>query len=63
MKPNNILLDSRWEAKIADFGLAKPMLGADDSMSVIAGSYGYLAPGKGLQIRVYWLCLRLRFVL
>ncbi|MCI32069.1 leucine-rich repeat receptor-like protein kinase TDR, partial [Trifolium medium] len=31
------------EARVADFGVAK-LIQTDESMSVIAGSYGYIAP-------------------
>lgn len=47
VKSNNILLDSDFEAHVADFGLAKYLrdTGASECMSAIAGSYGYIAPG------------------
>lgn len=44
LKPSNILLDGEMEARVADFGVAK-LIQCDESMSVIAGSYGYIAPG------------------
>lgn len=43
VKSNNILLDSKYEAHVADFGLAKA-LDYPESMSSVAGSYGYIAP-------------------
>ena len=45
VKSNNILLDSGYEAHVADFGLAKA-LDYPESMSSVAGSYGYIAPGN-----------------
>ena len=45
LKPSNILLDAEMEARVADFGVAK-LIQTDESMSVIAGSYGYIAPGN-----------------
>jgi serine/threonine protein kinase len=50
VKSNNILLDSEFEAHVADFGLAKFLLqenngGTSEYMSSIVGSYGYIAPG------------------
>ncbi|KAK4432963.1 Receptor-like protein kinase [Sesamum alatum] len=46
VKPSNILLDSVFNAKIADFGLARMLIknGEPDTMSVVAGSFGYMAP-------------------
>ncbi|KAL0461896.1 UNVERIFIED_CONTAM: Leucine-rich repeat receptor-like serine/threonine-protein kinase BAM1 [Sesamum latifolium] len=46
VKSNNILLDSSFEAHVADFGLAKFLQdsGTSECMSAIAGSYGYIAP-------------------
>ncbi|XLR07292.1 hypothetical protein S83_035230, partial [Arachis hypogaea] len=47
VKSNNILLDSEFGAKVADFGVAKIVNRTSQgavSMSVIAGSYGYIAP-------------------
>ncbi|URE19667.1 Receptor protein kinase CLAVATA1 [Musa troglodytarum] len=46
VKSNNILLDSSYEAHVADFGLAKFLQdsGTSECMSAIAGSYGYIAP-------------------
>lgn len=48
VKCNNILLDSRFETYLADFGLAKLMNSPTyhHAMSRVAGSYGYIAPGK-----------------
>ncbi|KAJ9542278.1 hypothetical protein OSB04_028784 [Centaurea solstitialis] len=47
VKSNNILLDSDYEAHVADFGLAtlRDAGGGSECMSSIAGSYGYIAPG------------------
>lgn len=50
VKSNNILLDADYGARVADFGLAKVVDDASvgrgtKSMSVIAGSCGYIAPG------------------
>jgi serine/threonine protein kinase len=54
VKSNNILLDSRYEPFVADFGLAKLIDGANSkAMSKVAGSYGYIAPGQW----VYHSCL------
>jgi Leucine-rich repeat (LRR) protein len=56
IKCNNILLDAAMEAHVADFGLAKLLsrgasgsgtaVAAEECVSVIAGTYGYIAPGR-----------------
>ncbi|GAB4847861.1 hypothetical protein Ancab_026921 [Ancistrocladus abbreviatus] len=54
VKSNNILLDSNFEAHLADFGLAKFLMdgGASECMSAIAGSYGYIAPEYAYTLKV-----------
>ncbi|GKC98632.1 leucine-rich repeat receptor-like serine/threonine-protein kinase BAM1 [Tanacetum coccineum] len=54
VKSNNILLDSNFEAHVADFGLAKFMQdsGTSECMSAIAGSYGYIAPEYAYTLKV-----------
>nr|XP_023916281.1 receptor protein kinase CLAVATA1-like [Quercus suber] len=54
VKSNNILLDSDFEAHVADFGLAKFLqdAGASKCMSSIAGSYGYIAPEYAYTLKV-----------
>ncbi|CAO2816775.1 unnamed protein product [Amaranthus hypochondriacus] len=47
VKSSNILLDSMFNAKIADFGLAKiltKLSGQPNTTSCLAGSFGYFAP-------------------
>ncbi|XP_022925579.1 receptor-like protein kinase HSL1 isoform X1 [Cucurbita moschata] len=45
IKSNNILLDADFGAMIADFGIAMAVdLSEVKSMSVVTGSYGYIAP-------------------
>jgi Leucine-rich repeat (LRR) protein len=44
IKSTNILLDEEYEAKLADFGIAKLVEGSP--LSCFAGTHGYMAPGK-----------------
>ncbi|KAL3645186.1 hypothetical protein CASFOL_010366 [Castilleja foliolosa] len=52
LKPGNILLDAEMEARVADFGVAKLIQSDESMMSVIAGSYGYIAPEYAYTLQV-----------
>ncbi|KAJ3683113.1 hypothetical protein LUZ60_013340 [Juncus effusus] len=52
VKSSNILLDANMEARIADFGLARVIVRKNETVSVVAGSYGYIAPEYGYTLKV-----------
>ncbi|XP_059635922.1 receptor-like protein kinase 5 [Cornus florida] len=54
VKSSNILLDPEFNAKMADFGLAKMLMkhGEPNTMSAVAGSFGYIAPEYAHTTRV-----------
>ncbi|XP_078431726.1 uncharacterized protein LOC144703434 [Wolffia australiana] len=59
VKSSNVLLDSKYEACVADFGIAKEMTGSvvgeslhAMAMSRIAGSFGYIAPEYGYTVKI-----------
>ncbi|KAI3967421.1 hypothetical protein MKX01_012231 [Papaver californicum] len=54
VKSSNILLDHEFRARIADFGLAKLLVkhGEPQTMSAMAGSFGYFAPEYGYTTKV-----------
>jgi serine/threonine protein kinase len=68
VKSNNILLDADYEAHVADFGLARVLetttitTWKGESMSAVAGSYGYIAPGKFLTQKLHYYTLLPIFV-
>ena len=45
---NNILLGSEFEPRLSDFGTAKMLSSDSSNWTTVAGSYGYMAPGKRL---------------
>ncbi|XP_031113553.1 systemin receptor SR160-like [Ipomoea triloba] len=49
IKSSNILVDSDFNAKIADFGLAKMLAsqGDPETVSAVVGTFGYIAPEYG----------------
>ncbi|KAL3685551.1 hypothetical protein R1sor_003573 [Riccia sorocarpa] len=50
IKPHNILLDKDWNAKIADFGLARTMHGDEGTQATsIGGTMGYVSPEYSTQ--------------
>lgn len=57
VKSNNILLDANLEARIADFGLAKMMPKKNETVSMVAGSYGYIAPGEFSSTHLYYFII------
>ncbi|KAL6655746.1 hypothetical protein ACP70R_006572 [Stipagrostis hirtigluma subsp. patula] len=52
VKSNNILLDAEYGAKVADFGVAKTLGDGPTTMSIIAGSCGYIAPEYAYTLHV-----------
>lgn len=50
LKPENIMLDTNWNIKIIDFGLAAPTEGRDGTglLKTVLGTYGYMAPEQHL---------------
>ena len=43
---NNILLNSEMEAVVSDFGMARLLDPDSSNQTILAGTYGYIAPGK-----------------
>uniref|UniRef100_A0A0C9QPU4 non-specific serine/threonine protein kinase n=1 Tax=Wollemia nobilis TaxID=56998 RepID=A0A0C9QPU4_9CONI len=55
VKPTNILLDNYYEAKIADFGVAKILQACSkgaESLTVFVGTHGYIAPEYAYSLKV-----------
>ncbi|KAJ1394995.1 Serine/threonine-protein kinase, active site [Sesbania bispinosa] len=47
VKPNNVMLDSNYNAHLGDFGLARLLKNEDSVTTNLAGTPGYLAPEVG----------------
>ncbi|KAB2629928.1 leucine-rich repeat receptor-like protein kinase [Pyrus ussuriensis x Pyrus communis] len=57
IKSNDILLDDKFESRVGDFGLAKVMdMPQSTTLSVVAGSYGYITPEYVYTLKVTEKC-------
>ncbi|KAG5612621.1 hypothetical protein H5410_023902 [Solanum commersonii] len=53
---SNVLLDSEYEARVADFGIAKLLKPDSSNCTVLAGTYGYIAPELAYTRKVTEMC-------
>ncbi|XP_011029916.1 PREDICTED: probable LRR receptor-like serine/threonine-protein kinase At4g08850 [Populus euphratica] len=53
---NNVLLDSKYEARVTDFGTAKLLMPDSSNWTSIAGTYGYMAPELAFTMKVDEKC-------
>nr|XP_048328192.1 probable leucine-rich repeat receptor-like protein kinase At1g35710 [Ziziphus jujuba var. spinosa] len=62
---NNILLNSELKAVVSDFGTAKLLDPDSSNQTIIAGTYGYIAPGKFLLLvsSSFHICVYLNILL
>ncbi|KAM7519710.1 hypothetical protein LguiB_018672 [Lonicera macranthoides] len=52
----NILLNSAYEASVSDFGIAKFLQSSSSNLSMLAGTYGYVAPEYAYTMKVTEKC-------
>ncbi|KAL3340077.1 hypothetical protein AABB24_028604 [Solanum stoloniferum] len=53
---SNVLLDSEYEAHVSDFGIAKLLKPESSNCTVLAGTYGYIAPELAYTMKVTEMC-------
>ncbi|KAH0758806.1 hypothetical protein KY290_022299 [Solanum tuberosum] len=53
---SNVLLGSEYEARVADFGLAKILNPDSSNCTTLAGTYGYVAPELAYTMKVTQMC-------
>ncbi|XP_009630780.1 uncharacterized protein LOC107800972 [Nicotiana tabacum] len=53
---SNILLDSEYEARVSDFGIAKLLKPDSSNCTTLAGTYGYVAPELAYTMKVTEMC-------
>ena len=46
VKPENVLISTKGEVKVGDFGLARPLVGATSATTSIIGTVSYLSPER-----------------
>ncbi|XP_059292501.1 MDIS1-interacting receptor like kinase 2-like [Lycium ferocissimum] len=53
---SNVLLDSEYEARVSDFGIAKLLKPDSSNCTTLAGTYGYVAPELAYTMSVTQMC-------